>query len=499
MRPRFASGLVVGKFCPLHRGHELVIRRALAECARAFVLSWSRPELPGCEPERRARWLSALFPDATSLALTDEILASLDPPPEFAALPANAADLGHMRRFTGWVCEAAWKVQPEAVFTSEPDAADFADELTRWFRRAAPSRPAVAAVIVDEARAMAPISGTALRADVHAGRAWLSPVVYRDFVRRVVLLGGESTGKSSLAAALAAELGTVQVAEYGRELWEERGGRLEPADLLRIGEEQVAREEAALAGSRGWLVCDTSPLTTLFYSRHLFGRADPALEALAERRYDLTVLCAPDFPFVQDGTRQDDAFRRAQHDWYVAELERRAIPFHLVTGSMAERLASLRASLGMDELVIRRFGPGDLAVTRGWRYSPPYDFYNESNDEPGDVAEVPADHFAFIEGGAMIGFFSVGEDARVPGGIYPDGPVDIGMGLRPDLTGRGRGGRYLAAAVEFARRQLGAVELRSTVAEVNARALRLCERAGFRRVLRFAGPERGFWILIKRG
>jgi HTH-type transcriptional repressor of NAD biosynthesis genes len=499
MSSRFESGLVVGKFCPLHRGHELVIRRALAECARTFVLSWSRPELPGCEPARRARWLSVLFPAATSLVLTDEILASLDPPAEFAALPDNRDALGHIRRFTAWFCEAAWKVRPDAVFTSEPDAADYADELTRWFRRAEPTWPAVSAVLVDPERAMAPISGTALRADVHAGRAWLSPAVYRDFVQRVVLLGGESTGKSSLAEALAVELGTVHVAEYGRELWEARGGRLEPADLLRIGEEQVSREEAALAGARGWLVCDTSPLTTLFYSRHLFGRADPALEALAERRYDVTVLCAPDFPFVQDGTRQDDAFRRAQHDWYLAELDRRGIRVHLVTGSMGERLASLRAALGIGELVIRRFGPGDLAVTRGWRYPPPYDFYNDSGDEPGDAATVPDDHFALVEGGELIGFFSVGEDARVPGGTYPDGPVDIGMGMRPDLTGRGQGGRYLTAAVEFARRELGAGELRATVADVNERALRLCDRAGFRRVLRFDGSERAFWILIRAG
>jgi len=71
--------------------------------------------------------------------------------------------------------------------------------------------------------------------------------------------------------------------------------------------------------------------------------------------------------------------------------------------------------------------------------------------------------------------------------------------LRPDLTGRGLGARYLAAALELARRELGAARVRVTVAEFNARALRLCEKAGFRRVSRFDGRDRPFWILEREG
>jgi len=342
MSRRFASGLVVGKFCPLHRGHELLIRRALAECARVFVLSWSRPELPGCEPERRAAWLARRFPEATSLVLTDAALVALRPPPEWAALPANDADPRLLRRFTAWICEAAWRVRPDAIFTSEPDGSDFADELTRWFQRQGPARSPVVAVAVDPDRASAPISGRRVREDVHAHRAWLSPDVYRDFVRRLVLLGGESTGKSSLAQALAAALDTLHVPEYGRELWLERRGALAFPDLLHIGQQQIAREEAALGRANRWLICDTSPLTTLFYSHHLFARADPALEALAARTYDLVVLCAPDFAFVQDGTRQDAAFRRHQHAWYLDQLARRQIHFLSAAGSMDERIATIR-------------------------------------------------------------------------------------------------------------------------------------------------------------
>ncbi len=345
MTARFASGLVVGKFCPLHRGHELVIERALADCAAVHVLSWSVPELPGCGPERRAAWLARRFPAVYSLVLTEERLAALHPPADFASLPANRADAGELRRFTAWVVEAEWGVRPSAVFTSEPDAADFAAELTAWYRRTDAAAPAVAAVAVDPERHLAPISGTALRRDIHAHREWLAPDVYRDFVGRIALVGGESTGKSSLAQALAAELGTVHVAEYGRELWEERAGRLAFSDLLRIAEEQVGREEEAAGRAREWLICDTTPLTTLFYSHAMFGCSEPALDALAGRAYDLVVLCEPDFPFVQDGTRQDETFRMRAQRWYEAELARRQVPFVRAGGDLTGRIAAVTASL----------------------------------------------------------------------------------------------------------------------------------------------------------
>lgn len=333
MSPRFACGLIVGKFAPLHRGHELLIRRAIADCDTVCILSWSKPEPPGCGPELRAKWLERLFPGTRRLVLTDTLLAGLTPPAEFAALPENDSDPVIQRRLCAWLCERVWNLQPDAVFTSESYGAPLAREMTACFRVRNPSHPGVAAVDVDPARNTVPVSGSMLRTDIHAHRRWLSPEVYQDFVGRVVLLGGESTGKSTLAAALAESLGSLHVAEYGRELWEQRGGNLGYEDMLHI-----AREQAALGNARRWLVCDTSPLTTLFYSLSLFGEAAPELRDLAGRDYDATILCAPDFPFVQDGTRCDDAFRIRQDDWYRRELAERNIPFHHASGSFERRL-----------------------------------------------------------------------------------------------------------------------------------------------------------------
>jgi RimJ/RimL family protein N-acetyltransferase len=148
-------------------------------------------------------------------------------------------------------------------------------------------------------------------------------------------------------------------------------------------------------------------------------------------------------------------------------------------------------------LVIRRFVEGDGAAAASWRYPPPYDVYDEDSaivDDPA-LATGEDERYAVVDDGELVGFCTFGIDARVPGGTYPDGPLDVGVGMRPELTGRGNGRRFLSAVLEFAERELGASAFRATVAEFNARAIRLCEGVGFRRVARFDGAARGYWIL----
>jgi HTH-type transcriptional regulator, transcriptional repressor of NAD biosynthesis genes len=156
--------------------------------------------------------------------------------------------------------------------------------------------------------------------------------------RRVCLLGGESSGKTTLAFALARALGEPVVEEYGRELWEARAGQLTFGDYLHIAQRHMQLEEDAQPSSQAWVIVDTSPLTTLFYCLDQFGHADPALRARSMRTYDLSLLCEPDFPFVQDGARRDTAFRQQQHDWYAQQLRDRAMPYLRIAGSETVRL-----------------------------------------------------------------------------------------------------------------------------------------------------------------
>jgi nicotinamide riboside kinase len=160
-----------------------------------------------------------------------------------------------------------------------------------------------------------------------------------------VLLGGESTGKTTLAAALAARFGGAPVAEYGRERWEVQGGHLDEADLLAIAREQVRREDLAARSADPVLVCDTSPLTTFGYAHWRHGRADPALAALAGRRYTLSVLCGDEIPFDQDGTRRDVAFRSRQQGWYREQLAARGDRTLEVHGPVPERVEEVMRAL----------------------------------------------------------------------------------------------------------------------------------------------------------
>ena len=164
-------------------------------------------------------------------------------------------------------------------------------------------------------------------------------------VRQLALLGGESSGKTTLAHALAEALGTVWVPEYGRQRWEELRETLSVDELMAIASHQVALEDQAAVAAGGWLVCDTTPLTTLQYCLHDHGQAPAALWALARRRYELTVLCEPDFGFVQDGCRRDEHFRAQQHAWTMQQLTAMNVPWLAVQGPVVTRLAQVMQAL----------------------------------------------------------------------------------------------------------------------------------------------------------
>lgn len=346
MNPRYGTGLVVGKLSPLHRGHEHLLTTALGQCGRVLCISYSQPELPGCGAGVRRTWLTQLFPSVTHLAVDESELARLQQAqPALPPLPHNDASALEHRVFVAELCLRVFGVAVEAVFTSELYGDGFAAELQRQFCAAGRVNARVEHVLVDLERKAVPISATAIRTDRELAFDFLSPVVRASFVRRVCLLGGESSGKTTLTRALAKDFKTSHCEEYGRELWLERGGELRYDDYLLIGSKQIELEEKATLAARQVVFCDTSPLTTLFYCLEQFGRAEPALHRLAERPYDLCLLCAPDFPFMQDGTRRDGAFRARQHEFYLAQLEQRGVRWTLVEGSVQSRVEQVRREI----------------------------------------------------------------------------------------------------------------------------------------------------------
>lgn len=334
MIERFRRGLVVGKFCPLHLGHELLINHARSQCDNLIVLSYTKPGFDGYDRERRAGWLHTRFPDLACHVIDDDELARRCKARgiERRLVPNDGAPDDVHRQFVAWLLLNLLGGPVDVVFTSESYGDGFAAALAEAFDSS------VRHVCVDEARSALSISGTQVRRNPLACRHVLGPEVFADFVPRIALLGGESTGKSTLARALAEALETVYVPEFGREHWEHRGGLLSFDDMVYIARTQVEREQQQALMAGRWLICDTTPLTTQLYSELLFGSVADALANLARRPYANTFLCAADFPFVQDGTRQEEEFRRRQQTWYQDALQQRQIHFELLEGPLSRRV-----------------------------------------------------------------------------------------------------------------------------------------------------------------
>ena len=159
-------------------------------------------------------------------------------------------------------------------------------------------------------------------------------------VSRVAILGAESSGKSTLAAALAMHYGTLWVPEYLREFVEVHGRVPKENDQYDIARIQMEREDAAAANAARFLFCDTTPLMTGLYSRWYWGRVDAQL-ALLERRHDyaFTIVTAPDSPWEADGLqRESEQVRQTVHEQVLQMLAERDIPYLLVTGSLPQRM-----------------------------------------------------------------------------------------------------------------------------------------------------------------
>jgi ribosomal-protein-alanine N-acetyltransferase len=116
-----------------------------------------------------------------------------------------------------------------------------------------------------------------------------------------------------------------------------------------------------------------------------------------------------------------------------------------------------------------------------WRYEPPYDVYNmDASALPDLLAREHHYYVASMQDDDLVGFCCFGPDARVSGGDYSDAEaVDVGIGLRPDLTGQGLGASFLSAVLDFGQEALGATRFRATIAAFNTRSIRVAEGAGF--------------------
>jgi GNAT superfamily N-acetyltransferase len=147
------------------------------------------------------------------------------------------------------------------------------------------------------------------------------------------------------------------------------------------------------------------------------------------------------------------------------------------------------------ELVVQPLEETHAREILAWRYEPPYDIYDLHGDDGDEIVKsllIPdyAYHAILGPDKELVAFCCFGEDARVPGGNYSEEALDLGLGVRPDLTGQGQGQIYIQTILDYARRYYAPRIYRVTIAEFNTRAQRAWTKAGFQPVQRFEATHR---------
>ena len=155
-------------------------------------------------------------------------------------------------------------------------------------------------------------------------------------------------------------------------------------------------------------------------------------------------------------------------------------------------------------LTFRPLDESSAATILDWKYEPPYHIYNLASPEPEDTLHYLLDpqnafYATYDQQDRLEAFCSFGPDGQVTGGDYSLPALDIGLGVRPDLTGQGHGDEYVKAVIDFANATYAPERLRVTIATFNRRARRVWEKAGFQEVQKFTGgwENTDFVILMK--
>ena len=317
--PRQGRGLILGCFLPPHLGHQFLIDFARQYVTDLTILLCSTPQdpIPG---ERRLGWLREMCPDGLVMHLPNTV---------------PLADLKDEAARRHWVETIRHYIStPDYLFASEDPARLVAEALGAKY------------VPVDRQRSSVPISGRVVRADPLANWRFLPPCVRPYYVRRVCLLGPESTGKSTLARQLADQFATVAVGEYARTLRESRQGDLEAEDMQQVARGQRAAEEALARQADRVLICDTDLLSVWLWCERLFGLCPEWIRAEAgRRRPDLYLLTEADVPFVGDPAFDEPEERQAFGRRCLRVLRSQKRPYVRIRGSWDDRFHRARAAV----------------------------------------------------------------------------------------------------------------------------------------------------------
>ena len=157
-------------------------------------------------------------------------------------------------------------------------------------------------------------------------------------IKKIAVVGPESTGKSTMSAYLAKQYNTVWVPEYARGYCEKLTGPPTWQDEINMFYGQVSLEDELAPQANGLLICDTTFITVKVWSDHTFGRTPQVvLDALPKRTYDLYLLLNIDLPWEEDPLRDFPHMREHFMDVWYRELDALMANYVLISGTGPER------------------------------------------------------------------------------------------------------------------------------------------------------------------
>jgi HTH-type transcriptional regulator, transcriptional repressor of NAD biosynthesis genes len=321
----YKNGLYLGKFTPLHKGHEFMIQTALSEVDKLHVLVYDSPSTTTIPLSTRARWIEDLYPNVNVIRGW-----------------ASPEDTGYTQEIidkqNSYIKRTLEGITIDAFYSSEK----YGDHVSEMLH--AKNRQ------VDISRQTVPISATKVRKNPYEQKDFVTNRVYKDLITNIVLLGGPSTGKSTLAKALAEKYHTTWMPEYGREYWDkhQKNHRLTKRQLLELAKGHIEREDQALQTANTYLFTDTNALTTKLFCDWYHKDSLPKLQNLAKdcfTRYDLVILCDNDIPYDHTWDRSGKMQQNVFQSQYRAFLDEHKIPYHIVTGTIDERMSQVEGLL----------------------------------------------------------------------------------------------------------------------------------------------------------
>ena len=157
-------------------------------------------------------------------------------------------------------------------------------------------------------------------------------------IKKVVICGPESTGKSTLTKELASYFKTNYVSEYARDYlqskWDDKKEVCNKDDLIKIAKGQVDRENSNIINSNKLIFCDTNILTTIAWSKtHFDGFCDPWLLKQAKLlKYDYYLILNTDVPWIKDDLRDSPNDRKEMFSAHKDELESYNVDYDIILG-----------------------------------------------------------------------------------------------------------------------------------------------------------------------